>query len=89
MAKDRGIPVSIAADAHSTGALSHLDYGVTIDSYLLQLGWLRFMRFYGAEPILARLFPSTNLVKLQIIGLLLELLALVCTFAGSMYFFEA
>lgn len=30
MAKDRGIPVSIAADAHSTGALSHLDYGVTI-----------------------------------------------------------
>jgi DNA polymerase (family 10) len=29
-AKERGIPVSIAADAHSTGALDHLDYGVTI-----------------------------------------------------------
>lgn len=29
-AKDRKLLVSIAADAHSTGALDHLDYGVTI-----------------------------------------------------------
>lgn len=66
-----------------------LDYGVTIDSYLLQLGWLRFMRFYGAETLLATLCPSCNQVRLQIFGLLLELVALVCTFAGGMYFFEA
>ena len=30
MAKERGLLVSIAADAHSTAALAHLDYGVTI-----------------------------------------------------------
>lgn len=30
MAKERRIPISIAADAHSTGALDHLDFGVTI-----------------------------------------------------------
>lgn len=30
MAKERGVPVSIAADAHSSSALSHLEYGVTI-----------------------------------------------------------
>ncbi len=29
-AKERGILISIAADAHSTEALSHLDYGITI-----------------------------------------------------------
>lgn len=30
MAKERGVKVSIAADAHSTMALAHLDYGVII-----------------------------------------------------------
>lgn len=30
MAKARGIKVSIAADAHSTMALSHLDYGISV-----------------------------------------------------------
>jgi DNA polymerase (family 10) len=30
MAKERGIPVSIAADAHSAEALDHLDYGISI-----------------------------------------------------------
>jgi DNA polymerase (family X) len=30
LAKARGVPVSIAADAHSTGALDHLEYGVAI-----------------------------------------------------------
>ncbi len=30
LAKELGVVVSIAADAHSTGALAHLDYGVTI-----------------------------------------------------------
>jgi DNA polymerase (family 10) len=29
-AKERGVMISIAADAHSTGALDHLDYGVAI-----------------------------------------------------------
>ncbi|TNF35252.1 MAG: PHP domain-containing protein, partial [Deltaproteobacteria bacterium] len=30
MAKERGVKVSIAADAHSAPALSHLDFGVTV-----------------------------------------------------------
>lgn len=66
-----------------------LDYTISRDAFLLQLAWLRFLRFYGAEHDFARLLPGASEVNIQITALCLDLFALVCTFAGGTYFFEA
>jgi len=64
------------------------DY-VTVDSYLLKLGWIRFMRLYGMEPILKKLMPTAEEIKIKILSLILELCSITCTFAGVMFFFES
>ena len=58
------------------------------DSYLLKLGWIRFLRLYGIEPILKELLPTAEEIQIKITSVIMELLAMICAFAGCMYYME-
>ncbi|MDX1672269.1 MAG: PHP domain-containing protein, partial [Balneolaceae bacterium] len=54
MAKERGIPIAISTDAHSTGELAHIKYGV----YQARRGWLEagdVLNTLGVDSLLKKM----------------------------------
>ncbi len=56
---------------------------------MLKLGWIRFLRLYGIEPILKELLPTAEEIQIKITSVIMELLAMICAYAGCMYYMEA
>ncbi|KAJ1636525.1 hypothetical protein T492DRAFT_573772, partial [Pavlovales sp. CCMP2436] len=59
-------------------------------TFLLQFGWLRFLRLYGLQPIFREAFGNAlSTAKLRAISIALGLLSLNLSFAGAVFNEEA